>query len=153
MWKALLFITVFVCSSGVQAFCFKEAGARYREDPLLLESMARQESGLNPQAFNLNKDKHGKVLSIDYGLMQINSVHIPQLIEMGVLKSPSDLLNNPCLNVQVGAWVLAKHLQKCGVNWNCLGSYNAGFKESNEEKRVRYARKIYSFYEAALRGQ
>lgn len=31
-----------------QAFCFNEAGIRYRVDPLLLRSMATVESSLNP---------------------------------------------------------------------------------------------------------
>ncbi|MCS1115905.1 lytic transglycosylase, partial [Escherichia coli] len=30
--------------------------------------------------------------------------------------------------------------------WSCLGSYNAGFKESNEQKRIKYARYVYNKY-------
>lgn len=133
-------------SLPTQAFCFNEAGARYRVDPLLLRSMATVESSLNPQAIGKNRDKKGRVTSRDFGLMQINERHIPELRTLGVLSDEQDLLNNPCLNVQIGAWILAKHLKQCGVNWQCLGSYNAGFADNNSPRRMIYARKIYAMY-------
>ncbi|POO99494.1 hypothetical protein CQJ34_26180, partial [Salmonella enterica subsp. enterica serovar Heidelberg] len=41
----------------------------------------------------------GKASSTDYGLMQINSTHIPKLIKMGVIKKSEDLITKPCLNI------------------------------------------------------
>lgn len=58
--------------------CFAQAGQRYLIDPLLLKSIATVESSLIPDRINHNKEK-GKILSTDYGLMQINSSHIPNL--------------------------------------------------------------------------
>ena len=141
-------------SLSAEAFCFKEAGARYQIDPRLLMAIAQQESGMNPTIINTNRNKSGKAVSYDYGVMQVNSNHIPKLMGMGIIKSKDDLLNNPCLNVQIGACILATHLQKCGVNWSCLGSYNAGFSENNEQetKRLNYARKIYRRYNIQLAG-
>lgn len=133
---------------AAQAFCFTEAGARYHVDPQLLRAIAEVESRFNPRAVNANRNKEGDVISRDYGLMQINSTHVPKLRELGVLKSEQDLLNNPCLNVQTGAWILARHLQVCGVTWECLGSYNAGFADDNTARRMRYARKVYANYMA-----
>lgn len=158
MWfslkRALLCMafTVFMLTTvTAQAFCFDEAGARYRVDPLLLRAIARVESGMKPDA--IGKNMAGKkLLSRDFGLMQINERQIPQLRAMGILKSEQDLLDNPCLNVQIGAWVLAKHLQQCGVNWECLGSYNAGFAKNNSPRRMIYARKIYAMYMASRGG-
>ena len=131
-------------ASMSQAFCFNEAGARYHLDPQLLRSMAVVESALNAHAINENK-RHGRVLSVDYGLMQINSTHIPNLKRLGIIKDKQELLTKPCLNVQIGAWLLAGHLQKCGVNWQCLGTYNTGFTH-NIPGRMRYARKVYRVY-------
>ncbi|EFU5825504.1 lytic transglycosylase [Shigella sonnei] len=141
-------------SLSAEAFCFKEAGARYQIDPRLLMAIAQQESGMNPTVVNTNRNKSGKAVSYDYGVMQVNSNHVPKLMGMGIIKSKDDLLNNPCLNVQIGAWILATHLQKCGVNWSCLGSYNAGFSENDvqETKRLNYARKIYRRYNIQLAG-
>lgn len=132
-------------SLPVQAFCFNEAGARYQIDPLLLRAIASVESGMRPKIVNQNKSGK-KLLSRDFGLMQINERHIPELRAMKILNSEQELLDNPCLNVQIGAWILAKHLRQCGVNWDCLGSYNAGFARNNASRRMRYARKIYASY-------
>jgi len=131
------------------AFCFKEAGARYHQDPKLLRAIAIVESSLNPKAVGKNIRK-GKVASRDLGLMQINDTHIPELRALGVIKNRQELLTNPCLNVQVGAWILARSLKKCGISWECLGSYNAGFARNNSARRLKYARKVYTTYLALL---
>ncbi|HCT7509614.1 TPA: pilus assembly protein, partial [Escherichia coli] len=36
--------------------------------------------------------------------------------------------------------------QSCGVNWNCLGSYNAGFRSTMNQRREDYADNIYAIY-------
>ncbi|CNI92914.1 TPA: lytic transglycosylase domain-containing protein [Yersinia enterocolitica] len=143
---SLILAGIMLFSLPAQAFCFNEAGARYKVDPQLLRSMATVESSLNPQAIGKNRDKQGKITSRDYGLMQINDRHIPQLQALGIIHNEQDLLNNTCLNVQIGAWILAKHLKQCGVNWQCLGSYNAGFADNNSARRMIYARKVYNMY-------
>lgn len=137
---------------AAQAFCFNEAGSIYQIDPTLLKAIAQQESRLSAKAVNTNRDKRGRVLSVDYGLMQVNSTHIPRLQKMGVIRHPEDLLHQPCLNVKIGAWILAKHLRACGVNWACLGSYNAGFHLRNEKKRLHYAQQVYAHYWPVVSG-
>ncbi|EFA7860201.1 lytic transglycosylase domain-containing protein [Escherichia coli] len=126
--------------------CFIQAGKRYLIAPELLKTIAQQESSLVATAINHNKNKSGKIISTDYGIMQINSVHIPELKKLGVIKDKNELLNNPCLNIQTGTWILARHFQRCGVNWECLGSYNAGFSKNNTARRMIYARKIHNRY-------
>ncbi|MGS6462086.1 lytic transglycosylase domain-containing protein, partial [Enterobacter intestinihominis] len=116
--------------------------ARYQIEPLLLKAMAKGESWLRPWVTNTNRDKKGNPVSTDYGLMQINSTHVPKLIRMGIIQSAEDLLKRPCLNIQIGAWILASHFQVCGVTWNCLGSYNAGFRKDRHETREQYANRI-----------
>ncbi|HDQ1638752.1 TPA: lytic transglycosylase domain-containing protein, partial [Escherichia coli] len=114
--------------------------------PELLKTIAQQESGLVATAINHNKNKSGKIISTDYGIMQINSVHFPELKKLGVIKNKDELLKKPCLNIHTGAWILARHFQRCGVNWECLGSYNAGFSKNNTARRMIYARKIHNRY-------
>ncbi|EEQ8735807.1 lytic transglycosylase domain-containing protein, partial [Escherichia coli] len=82
--------------------CFIQAGKRYLIAPELLKTIAQQESSLVATAINHNKNKSGKIISTDYGIMQINSVHIPELKKLGVIKDKNELLNNPCLNIQTG---------------------------------------------------
>ncbi len=126
--------------------CFNAAGTRYQIEPLLLKSVAKGESGFRPRVTNTNRDKKGRATSTDYGLMQVNSTHIPKLIRLGVIQGAEDLLAQPCLNIQIGAWILASHFQVCGVTWNCLGSYNAGFRKDRHETRENYANRIWKIY-------
>lgn len=126
--------------------CFIQAGKRYLIAPELLKTIAQQESGLVATAINHNKNKSGKIISTDYGIMQINSSHIPELKKLGVIKDKDELLKNPCLNIHTGAWILARHFQRCGVNWECLGSYNAGLSKNNTARRMIYARIIHNRY-------
>lgn len=147
MKMLMLLLLLMPLSAG--AFCFKEAGQRYKVDPLLLQAIGVQESGLRQGATNKNFDRQGKLLSTDYGVMQINSVNANRLVKMGLITRPEDLLKDACFNVQAGAWVLAQHLRVCGNTWRCLGSYNAGFKPSaaQEAKRLRYAQSVRALYE------
>lgn len=94
---------------------------------------------MNPKAIGQNK-RNGKVVSEDVGLMQINSSWYPVLEKMGITRH--DLLNNPCQNIYVGAWILAKNIASNGVNWESVGAYNAGFKNANAPFRMKYAKKF-----------
>ena len=144
---------IFLCSllflPQAQAYCFNYAAAKYNQNPLVVESIAIWESSLRPDAVGRNYDKAGRLLSSDYCLMQINTANVRALVSIGVISSADDLLKDPCLCVQAGAWVLAKHLRKCGNTWRCLGSYNAGFSDDpkQERKRQTYAAEIRSIYE------
>ncbi|MCT6592076.1 lytic transglycosylase domain-containing protein [Pantoea dispersa] len=147
--STVLFLILLCPRAG--AFCFDAAGAKYHLDQLLLKAIATGESSLRPAITNINRDKKtGRALSTDYGLMQINSSHIPGLIAQGVISGPQDLLTRPCLNVQIGTWILARHFQVCGYSWNCLGSYNAGFRKDRHETRESYANRIYAIYRQLL---
>lgn len=148
--RCLCILLMMLCSPGVSAFCFEAAGAKYQIDPLLLKAIGLQESSLNPTAINQNRNNAGTVTSTDYGVMQINSRHLPELKQQGVIRDAQDLLKKPCLNVQVGAWILAKHLKTCDVSWHCLGSYNAGFAKKNAAIREAYANRVYARYKTLL---
>ncbi|KHE02699.1 pilus assembly protein [Pantoea stewartii] len=145
----MMFMTL-VCARA-QAFCFDAAGAKYHIDPLLIQAIATAESSLHAGITHVNRDAQtGRALSTDYGLMQVNSTHIPALIAKGFISSPQDLLTKPCLNVQTGTWILASHFQVCGISWNCLGSYNAGFRKDRHETRESYANRVYAIYKKLL---
>ncbi|MDU4420919.1 MAG: lytic transglycosylase domain-containing protein [Raoultella sp.] len=151
MLRLSAFLLLILVCPRVDAFCFESAGAKYHIDPLLVKAIAIGESSLRPDVTNINRDKKtGQALSTDYRLMQVNSSHIASLIAQGYIRSSQDLLNRPCLNVQIGTWILAKHFQVCGISWNCLGSYNAGFRKDRHETRESYANRIYAIYRRLL---
>lgn len=123
--------------------CFRQAAERYQIDHRLLIAIAEVESSMNPKAIGQNK-RNGKVVSEDVGLMQINSTWFPTLSGMGITRK--DLLENPCQNIYVGTWILAKNIASNGVNWESVGAYNAGFKNANAPFRMKYAKKVYARY-------
>lgn len=125
------------------AHCFIQAADRFQIDHRLLIAIAEVESAMNPRAVGLNK-KNGKIVSEDIGLMQINSSWFPLLGKMGVTRDM--LIENPCQNIFVGAWILAKNISANGVNWESVGAYNAGFKNANAPFRHKYAKKVYARY-------
>lgn len=125
------------------AFCFDEAGAHYNVSPDLLRAIAHVESRFNPDAYNENRNESGRVLSRDYGLMQINSSWFVKLSEFDVNEIT---VYEPCFNVSLGAWVLASNFATHGYNWNSVGAYNAGFAKRTESARKRYIEKVQSVY-------
>lgn len=131
---ALTRIAFFLCfSASAFSMCWQEAGEKYGVDPQILYAIAQVESGLNPGAVGkVNADG-----SYDIGLMQINSGWLPTLRKYGITKD--HLLNDPCVNLNVGAWILANNISRLGYNWDAIGAYNAASKN----KRVKYAWKVY----------
>lgn len=118
----------------------------FRIEPNLIKAIALVESNLKKDSIGKNRDKKNNIKSFDYGLMQINQMHIPMLKKRGIIKDERDLLDNPCLNIKIGTEILYKHFSRCGMMWQCLGTYNAGFAMDNQKKRLQYAQKIYIVY-------
>ena len=118
----------------------------FRIEPNLIKTIALVESNLKKDSIGKNRDKNNNIMSLDYWLMQINQMHIPLLKKRGIIKDERDLLDNPCLNIKIGTEILYNHFSRCGVTWQCLGTYNAGFAMDNQKKRQQYAPKIYIVY-------
>lgn len=126
---ALAAIALFISSSA--SACWEEAAVQYGVNPYLLYAIAKTESNLNPSAINRNKDG-----SYDIGLMQINSRWLPTLRKYGIEEAQ---LWDACINIHVGAWVLAQNMRRMGNSWEAVGAYNA----RDAELRIKYARKVY----------
>lgn len=127
-------------SANAEWECWNSVAAKYSIDKTLLFSIAQHESGLNSKI----KSKPNKDGTYDIGLMQINSSHLPILKKFGI--SEQDLYD-PCINLDVGAWILAGNIQRYGPTWNAVGAYNA----KSVNKRVQYATNIESRYQRAQR--
>lgn len=119
--KRILLSFAAILVTNAHAFCFEEAGQEFNVNPRLLKAIAEVESGMRPAA--INRDHIERTKTIDIGLMQINSGNLPRLAKQGVTKQA--LLDNPCLNVKVGAQILAEKYKKEGTNWEAVGAYNA----------------------------
>lgn len=140
--KCLLLSCLFLGKTFASENCYVEAGKRYNVDPTLIYSIAGVESDHNNLAIN-KANSNG---TIDYGLMQINSIWLPHL-KKNFGAEVNDLFDS-CYNIHVGTWILSKSFSKWGYNWNAVGAYNVGFGKGNKKDRLRakYANKIYIRY-------
>lgn len=126
---------VLLAAPYVFAFCFEEAGERYGISPRLLWAIAKAESNFNATAVNYNNNG-----SFDYGVMQINSSWYRELGADRWMR-----LGDACYNVNVGAWILSKCVQRYGYTWAAVGCYNG----LSKDKGVRYTNRIYRALRAA----
>lgn len=113
------------------ASCFAAASKWSGAPQRLLVAIARQESSFNPRAVNRNGNR-----SEDVGIMQINSSWLPKLSRYGIDRAK---LFEPCVNIHVGAWILAHNIRQHGPTWKAVGAYNA----VSADKQLRYVQKIH----------
>jgi len=106
--------------------CVAPIEQHFRLPPGIVPAIIRVESGGNPQATN-RANRNG---TTDFGLMQINSIHLPRLVAHGI--DEQVLLNQPCINVAIGADVLRQGLASTGgALAPALSMYNTGRPDSS----------------------
>ena len=126
--KFLLIIVFMFNLSYAKGNLFEEAGEYYRIDPYILWSIAKIESRFNPKA--TNKNTNG---TMDIGIMQINTIHLAELKELGFKK---ERLFDPRINVFAGAMILKRCFGKHGVTPNGMTCYNGRIKNNNYGAKV-----------------
>jgi soluble lytic murein transglycosylase-like protein len=110
-------IAALLSAGSARADCFDEAASYQKVNPLILRAIAWQESHNRPTA--VHKNANG---STDYGVMQINSVHLPVLAQYGISQGT---LMEPCKNVYIAAWHLRQKMNKYGNTWAAVGAYHS----------------------------
>jgi soluble lytic murein transglycosylase-like protein len=131
--KALLSTLLVVSGFTAQACradCFDGAAHYQKVDPMILRGIATVESHDNPHAINHNRNG-----SVDYGMMQINSIHLRELKKYGVHRA--DLMNE-CKNIYTAAYLLKQKMKVHGNTWVAVGSYHS----ESPALRNQYARLV-----------
>ena len=105
---------------------FVEAGKTYNVPPLLLKKIATIESGLNPKA--LGKNKNG---TFDYGLMQINTIHLKKYKHQYGMTE--EQMMNPEINIHIGAKLISGIIAKHGFNFEAIGRYHSNTPEHKQK--------------------
>jgi len=131
-----LFVCLTLTSTKTFAnnFCFHDAAIRYGVSEKLLMAISKTESEFNASATNHNKNG-----TKDIGHMQINSTHLDELIEYDI--DERKLYRDPCINTNIGAWILSKNIAKFGNTWKAVGAYNTG-PNGSPEKQKKYVRRV-----------
>ncbi len=121
------------------ADCIEKAAATFGTHPNVLRAIAIVESKVRPHAVNVNLNG-----SVDRGLFQINSIHLPELAQAGI--GPEDL-HDVCLSSNVAALLLKRKMKVFGDTWAVVGAYHSTIPENGE----RYVRKVRPVFEGMQR--
>jgi|GEM_PF-575751 len=127
----VLLAVLLVCAAPyARADCFEEAAGYQHVNPWVLRAIAWQESRGRADAIHRNNNG-----TVDYGRMQINSIHLRRLSNYGISK---DALMHPCVSVYVAAWRLREMTNKYGNTWVAVGAYHS----ETPGERDKYAHAI-----------
>ncbi|WP_223214366.1 MULTISPECIES: lytic transglycosylase domain-containing protein [Xanthomonas] len=129
--RALMAILLLCAAPLAHADCFEEAAGYQHVNPWVLRAIAWQESRGRAEAIHVNKNG-----TIDYGKMQINSIHLRRLSSYGISR---DELMQPCVSVYVAAWRLREMVNKYGNTWAAVGAYHS----ETPAERNKYAQAIH----------
>lgn len=113
---------------------FEEAGRYYNIPSELLKKIAKIESDLNPNLIGKNSNK-----TKDYGIMQINTIHLPQLKAYGI---DEQNIMNPRINIFVGAALLQYHIRTKGYNWEAIGRYHSNTPQHKQRWLSKLSREL-----------
>lgn len=97
--------------------CWNEVAVKHGVNPYILGAIAKQESNFNANA--VRKNTNG---TRDIGVMQINSLWLPTLAKYGITEK---MLFDPCVNIEVGAWILRQRQERYGNTWEAVGAYHS----------------------------
>jgi soluble lytic murein transglycosylase-like protein len=129
-FRWILVVWFLLSASIAQADCFDGAAAHQRLNPLVLRAIAWQESRDQPKTIHHNANG-----TVDYGMMQINSIQLPVLKKHGITRRA---LMSACKSVYVAAWLLRTHIEKYGNSWAAVGAYHS----ETPALRDQYAHRI-----------
>ena len=135
-WRVSSLVSAVLLSIAIPAWadCIDMAATRHGVNSDLLRAIAYFESSLNPAA--VHKNANG---TVDIGLMQINSVHLPVLAKYGIDRAK---LSGSCVSAEVGAALLQALTIRYGPTWRAVGEYHS----HTPGLAAAYARSIRDLY-------
>ncbi len=133
----LIVFSALALSTSVNAQdCFETHALAKGLNADLLRAIALVESSGNPNAVGKNSS------SEDIGLMQINSSWLKRFNT-----TKKELLENVCLNIEIGAEILSDNMKRLENPWEAVGAYNAACTRLKGadciSARQTYAWKVY----------
>ncbi len=135
MIRFLLFLGGFAVSCPqTYADCFDDAAAWQGVHAGVLRAISLQENRRCDATVVRNRNG-----SSDMGCMQVNSVHLPELLKYGITKEG---LLDPCTNIYVGARHYKKMVVKYGNTWTAVGAYHSEIPQ----RRDAYAKSVEALF-------
>lgn len=116
--------------SDVPLSCINTAAIEFSVPAKLIITVLQIERGKNGKAI---KNKNG---TYDLGVMQINSCWLPALEKFSISREAIQF--DPCVNVRVGTWILAKAIASDQDLLKGISNYHSRTPNYNN----RYAQKV-----------
>lgn len=127
-------------SSSLIYECANYAARHYNVSPYVVLSIIEVEGG---KKGTVSKNSNN---SYDLGVMQINTIHLPEIKSNFPNVDWKVLANEPCVNIGVGTWILSKRINEAGELWKGVGNYHS---RTPKYHRI-YLNKIYRAYKKVL---
>lgn len=116
--------------------CVSHAARHFDINPLVVMSILKVEGG---KVGTLSKNKNG---TYDMGLMQINTIHLPEIKKKYPRVGWKELTYNPCVNIGVATAILNDRMKGSKDYWNGVGNYHS----KTPKYREIYLKKVKRAY-------
>lgn len=98
------------------------------------------------KAGTMSRNSNG---TYDMGIMQINTIHLPDIRRKYPTVTWREVAYDPCINIGIGTWILSQRLSEVKDRqdyWIGVGNYHS----KTPKYRNRYLKKIYAAYRGVL---
>jgi hypothetical protein len=120
---------------GVPVECINQAALTYYVPAKTIIAVLETEGGEVGMA---SPNKNG---TFDYGPMQINSLWLKTIAAYGYTKE--QVQYDPCINVQVGAWILSREIAAGKDYWQGVGSYHSHTLWLNQDYQQKVQARLH----------
>lgn len=120
--------------------CARYASKHYDVSPFIVMSIISVEGG---KKGTVSKNSNG---TYDLGVMQINTIHLPEIKSNFPMVDWQVVTNEPCVNIGIGTWMLSKRIKEADNLWQGVGNYHS---RTPKYHRI-YLNKIYRAYKKVL---
>lgn len=123
--------------------CVNYSARHFKLNPLVIKSIIKVEGG---KIGTMSRNSNG---TYDMGIMQINTIHLPDIKKKYPQVSWREVAYSPCVNIGIGSWILSQRLREVDSDryWIGVGNYHSKTKKY----RDRYLKKLYPIYKKLLR--
>lgn len=130
--RTLLAVVLFCFALTARADCFDIAARRHNVGVKALRGIALVEN----RPHNRWAVHHNRNGTVDIGIMQVNSAHLPELRKLGIKRHD---LFNVCRNIDVAARYLHQKIKVYGYTYRAVGAYHVGsINLRNRREAYRY---------------
>lgn len=125
---------------GVPIECIHQASIDYNVPLKTVISVLEVENGTVGMA---KKNSNG---TYDFGPMQINSIWLKTIEPYGYTQQK--IQYNPCVNVEVGTWIINQEMAGSNGFWNGVGDYHSHTPSLNAayQSKVKYLNNMIAAY-------